>query len=255
MKKLALAGAILATSMGAMADNTTHDGIISNLTNVYAGLGGTWGTQDSANAVNALGSLFTYADSVGTGYTPPSVTYSPETGLTVGAGSVGVAFVEADFEAEITGVVNGVGNDLFGAAEIDNLVVAVASNGHLSLRESHPDLGTTSSITGLATEELDLGFALVNDLIDDVASDPLSITQARLDTAAAGANAAFGVVNTAITTIHGISSLNDADQTSAQVDAYKLNAVAGVVTYNGHTYCSYQLYAQGTAEADGDCSN
>ena len=253
MKKLVMAGAILATSMGAMADNTTHDGIITNLTNVYGGLGGVWGTAHSDGATAALGSLFAYADSIGGGYEAPSVSWDPATGLEAAGGSIGTAFVEADFEAEIDGVVEGVSNDLFGTADLGNLEVATATNGHLSLVIGNDDDDTTIAVSGIASDEAALGFTFINSLVDDIETDPLSVTQADLDTAITGANAAFGFINTAVVALDGIGSLNDATQTSSEVDAYKVNAVNGVVTFNSLTYCSYEDYAKGTSSDPADC--
>ena len=254
MKKLAIAGAILASSMGAMADNTTHDGIITNLTNVYLGLGGVWGTAHSDGATAALGSLFQYADGVGTGYEPPTVTWDPATGLAAAGGSIGTAFVEADFEAKIDGVVEGVSNDLFGTSDLGNLEVATAAGtGHLSLVIGNDDDDTTIAVSGIASDEATLGFTFINSLIDDVGTDALSVTQADLTTAITGANAAFSVINTAVVAIDGLGNLNDATQTSSDVDAYKVNAVNGVVTFNSLTYCSYEDYAKGTSSDPADC--
>ena len=258
MKKLVMAGAILATSMGAMADNTTHDGIITNLTNVYAGLGGVWGTAHSDGATAALGSLFEYADSVGTGYVAPTVQFDPETGLAVTPGTIGTAFVEADFEAEVNGVVEGVSNDLFGTADLGNLEVATAAGtGHLSLVIGNDDDDTTIAISGIASDEVALGFQFINDLITEVSDDPLSVTQARLDSATTGATVAFGTINTAVSTIDGIGNLTDGTQTSDDVDPYKVNAVDGVVTHDGNTYCSYEDYAKSNVGnmVNGVCTN
>ena len=256
MKKLVMAGAILATSMGAMADNTTHDGIITNLTNIYTGLNGTWGSAQSNGATTALASLFSYADSVSGATTAPTVSYSSTTGFSLSAGNIG--FSEADFDAEIDGVVAGVSTDLFGTGDLATLALNTDTTGGLVFQigsdTTHDDSTTYSAVSGLAAVQITNGLTAINVITAAVDADPLAVSQTQIDAAFNGATAAFSVVNSAFTGLASISSLNDGEQGASVVSGYQLGATdAGVVTHNSLTYCSYEDYAKGISSDPADC--
>ena len=73
----------------------------------------------------------------------------------------------------------------------------------------------------------------------------MSVTQTEIDGAFTAADSAFSVVNAAFTGLSDISELNDNTQTASVLTGYQLNAVNGVVTHDGSTYCSYEDYAKG----------
>ena len=257
MKKLILAGAVLASSMGVMADNTTHDGIVTNLNNIYTNLGGVWGSDQSNGATAALGSLFSYADSVSGATTAPTVSFSSTTGFSLSAGNIG--FDEAAFDAEIDGVVSGVSTDLFGTGDLATLALNTDTSGGLVFQigsdTTHDDSTTYSAVSGLAAVQITAGLTAINVVTAAVESDPLAVSQSDIDGAFTAATAAFSTVNGAFTGLAGISSLNDGEQGASVVSGYQLGATDGVVTHDSNVYCSYENYAKGVIEADGDCSN
>ena len=256
MKKLVMAGAILATSMGAMADNTTHDGIITNLSTIYGNLGGVWGSDQSNGATAALGSLFSYADSVSGATTAPTVSFSTTTGFSLSAGNIG--FDEAAFDAEIDGVVSGVSTDLFGTGDLATLALNDTDSGlafQIGSDSTHDDSTTYSAVSGLAAVQITAGLTAINVVTAAVESDPLAVSQSDIDGAFTAATAAFSTVNGAFTGLASISSLNDGEQGASVVSGYQLGATDGVVTHDSNVYCSYENYAKGVIEADGDCSN
>ena len=272
MKKILVASMMLA-SMGANAqvDYTQQtnwnsaENFVTNLSIIYGNIdAGSWGDPDSMAGATATAGLIGYLDSITPGsMTAGTVMYDGDMGFVWDAPTA-VDTVTLDptrLDTEITAVVTGVSNDLFGTATLNgDLITTDTTTGNISYTHSTALVATkfNDAVTGF------------NGLVNGI-NDGTYATAAAINTEIANASASFNsgiaFVNDAVEAVSGIGvgfrattvrALYEGG-TNGVVDGFQLpRTTDGYIEIpgnaDGHVYCTYQDYVTYNSQAASACS-